>query len=334
MNHLAKHVPAVFAFATLAALQCSAPPRAWAQDWPTRPLTMVVPFAPGGPIDVVARIQGQRMGELLGQTIIIENVGGAGGGTGSARVANAAPDGYQLLLGNIGTHAFNQTLYKKPPYNAATDFAPVGLTTEAARVLVVRKDLPVGTLPEFIAYAKANQAKMQFGSAGAGSATHIPCVLLNMKIGAPDITHVPYRGAGPAMQDLIAGRVDFMCDAISTSLSQIQEKNVKPIALLSLQRAPVLPDLKTAHEQGLADFGVDAWNGFFLPKGTPDAIVRRLNKAVNDTLETPYVRERLDALGLSIVAPERRSPDYLASFVRSEIEKWADPIKASGVSAD
>jgi tripartite-type tricarboxylate transporter receptor subunit TctC len=331
---MTKRLLTVLMFGAVAVLQCIALPRASAQDWPTRQLTMVVPFAPGGPVDVVARIQGQRMGELLGQTIIIENIGGAGGGTGSARVANGSPDGHEFLLGNIGTHAFNQTLYKKPLYNAATDFAPVGLTTEAARVLVVRKDLPVNTLPEFIAYAKVNQAKMQFGSAGAGSATHIPCVLLNMKIGAPDIVHVPYRGAGPAMQDLIGGRIDFMCDAISTSLSQIQEKNVKPIALLSLQRAAVLPDLKTAHEQGLPDFGVDAWNAFFLPKGTPAAIVRRLNKAMNDTLETPSVRQRLDGLGLSIVAPERRSPDYLATFVRSEIEKWADPIKASGVSAD
>src|SRR4029453_1628955 len=172
----------------------------------------------------------------VGQTIIVENLAGAAGVTGALRVANASPDGYVFLVGNVGTHAFNQTLYKKPAYNAVTDFTPVGLTTEAARVLVVRKALPVNTLQEFITYARANQAKMQFGSAGAGSATHIPCVLLNMKIGAADIVHVPYRGAGPAMQDLIGGRIDFMCDAISTSLSQIQEKNVKPIALLSLQR--------------------------------------------------------------------------------------------------
>src|SRR5262249_24246066 len=174
--------------------------------------------------------------------------------------------------GNVGTHAFNQTLYKKPTYNAVADFTPVGLTTEAARVLVVPKDLPVNTLEEFVAYARANQAKMQFGSAGAGSATHIPCVLLNMKIGAPDITHVPYRGAGRAMQSRVGGVMDLMCEGIPTSLSQIQEKTVKPIALLSLQRAAVLPNLKTAHEQGLPDFGVDAWNAFFLPKGTPDAI--------------------------------------------------------------
>ncbi|MEA2904286.1 MAG: hypothetical protein QOI12_1673, partial [Alphaproteobacteria bacterium] len=307
-------------------LACSG--AAHAQAWPARAINMVVPYAAGGPVDTIARILGARLSEILSQQVIIENVGGAGGMTGAARIAKGTPDGYSLLMSGSAVLSINQTLYKKPLYNAATDFAPVGLTTEAARVLVVRKDLPVNTLPEFIAYARANQAKMQFGSAGAGSATHIPCVLLNMKIGAADIVHVPYRGAGPAMQDLIGGRIDFMCDAISTSLSQIQEKNVKPIALLSLQRAPVLPELKTAHEQGLADFGVDAWNAFFLPKGTPAAIVRRLNKAVNDTLETPSVRERLDGLGLSIVAPNRRSPEYLASYVRSEIEKWADPIKA------
>jgi tripartite-type tricarboxylate transporter receptor subunit TctC len=314
--------------------QCAIPSGAAAQEWPTRPMSMVIPFAAGGPIDVAARIQGQRLSEILGQTIIVENLAGAGGVTGALRVANAPPDGYMFLVGNVGTHAFNQTLYKKPAYNAVTDFTPVGLTTEAARVLVVRKDLPVNTLQEFIAYARINQAKMQFGSAGAGSATHIPCVLLNIKIGAPGITHVPYRGAGPALQDLVGGRIDFMCDAISTSLSQIQEKTVKPIALLSLQRAAVLPDLKTAHEQGLSDFGVDAWNAFFLPKGTPDAIVRRLNKAMSESLETPWVRERLDGLGLDIVAPERRSPEYLAKFVASEIERWAEPIRASGVSVD
>jgi len=331
---MTKHLPTAFMLGTIAILQCMAPPQARAQDWPTRNLTMIVPFAAGGPIDVAARIQGQRLGEILGQTVITENVAGAAGVTGALRVANAPPDGYLFLVGNVGTHAFNQTLYKKPAYNAVTDFTPVGLTTEAARVLVVRKDLPVNTLPEFIAYARANQAKMQFGSAGVGSATHVPCVLLNIKIGAPNITHVPYRGAGPAMQDLIGGRLDFMCDAISTSLSQIQEKTVKAIALLSLQRAAVLPELKTAHEQGLTDFGVDAWNAVFLPKGTPEPIVRRLSKAINDSLETPSVRERLDSLGLSIVAPERRSPEYLAKFVPSEIEKWAEPIRASGISAD
>jgi tripartite-type tricarboxylate transporter receptor subunit TctC len=175
-----------------------------AQDWPTRPVTMVVPFPAGGPIDVVARILAPPMSELIGQQIIIENVGGAGGSTGSLRVAKAVADGYQFLLGNSGTHTYSQLLSKRPPYSAVTDFAPVAVFVENSKVLTTRTDFPAATLPEFIAYAKANQAKMQFGSAGAGSATHMTCVLLNAAIGI-DVTHVPYRGTGPAMQDMMAG---------------------------------------------------------------------------------------------------------------------------------
>ncbi len=191
------------------------------------------------------------MSELLGQQIIIENVGGAGGMTGSARVAKAAPDGYQFLLGNSGTHTYSQLLYKKPLYNAVTDFEPVAVFVENSKVLVARKDFPADTLPAFIAHAKANQTKMQYGSAGAGSATHMTCVLLNAAIGVK-ITHVPYRGTGPAMQDLMGGRIDYICDVISTSLPLVRSHSIKAIAMLSPQRSPVLPDLPTAQEQGLA----------------------------------------------------------------------------------
>src|SRR6266508_1445961 len=179
-----------------------------AQDWPTRPITFIVPCAAGGGIDVSARIQALRMGELLGQSIVVENVGAAAGMLGGQRVAKAEPDGYTLLIGNSGTHAYNQTLYKKPLYNAATDFQPVGLVSESPRILIARKDLPANNLQEFIAHAKANQSTMQFGSAGVGSGTHLPCVLLNMAMGV-NITHVPYRGEGPVMQDLIGGRIDY-----------------------------------------------------------------------------------------------------------------------------
>ena len=304
-----------------------------AQEWPSRPITLVVPFVPGGPVDVVGRLQGQRIGELLGQPVIVENIGGAAGSTGSNRVAKAAPDGYQFVLGNIGTHAYNQTLYKRPLYNAATDFAPIGLTTESPRMLIVRKDLPVNSLPEFIAYLKANAATMQFGSAGAGSATHIPCVLFNLAVGV-EVTHVPYRGTAPAMQDLIGGRIDYMCEAIQGAAPQVLEHNVKGIAILAPTRSPAVPDVPTAAEQGLDGVEASAWNGFFLPKGTPDAIVRRFETALNQTLDTPRVRERMAALGLSIVPPERRGPDYLARFVQSEIVRWATPIKAAGVVLD
>jgi tripartite-type tricarboxylate transporter receptor subunit TctC len=304
-----------------------------AQDWPTRTITMVVPFPAGGPVDVAARILAAPMGELLGQQIIIENIAGAGGSTGASRVAKAAPDGYVFLYGNSGTHTYSQLLTKRPPYNAITDFTPVAVFVENSKVLVTRKDLSADTLADFIAYAKANQSRMQYGSAGAGSATHMTCVLLNAAIGV-DVTHVPYRGTGPAMQDLMGGRIDYICDVISTALPLIRSNSVKPIALLSPQRSAVLPDLATAQEQGLAGFDADAWNAFFLPRGTPEPIVRRLAKATSDVLDLPWVRERLEGLGLNVPAPERRTPEYLAKLVASELEKWAAPVKASGISAD
>jgi tripartite-type tricarboxylate transporter receptor subunit TctC len=304
-----------------------------AQDWPTRPITMVVPFPAGGPIDVVARILAPPMSERLGQQIIIENVGGAGGSTGSLRVAKAAPDGYQFLLGNSGTHTYSQLLSRKPPYDAAADFAPVAVFIENSKVLTTRKDFPADTLAQFITYAKANQARMQFGSAGAGSATHMTCVLLNSAIGL-EVTHVPYRGTGPAMQDMMGGRIDYICDVVSTALPLIRGGSIKPIAMLSPSRNHVLPDLPTAQEQGLAGFDADAWNAFFLPRGTPEPIVNRLAKATSDALDLPWVRERMQELGLNTPPPERRTPDYLAKLVPREVEKWAAPVKASGVATD
>ncbi|MFL5073007.1 MAG: Bug family tripartite tricarboxylate transporter substrate binding protein [Xanthobacteraceae bacterium] len=306
---------------------------AGAQDWPARPVTLVVPFAAGGPVDVGGRILAQRLSEILGRQIVVENVGGAGGSTGASRVAKAPPDGYQVLLGNIATQAFSQSLHKKLPYDAVADFAPVGLTVEQPRLLVVRKDLAVSTLPEFIAYAKANAEKLKYGSAGAGSAAHVACMLLNSIIGV-EITHVPYRATSLAMQDIAAGRVDYICDVISGALPLVQSQAVKPIAYLSLKRSSVLPQIATAHEQGLANFDTSSWHAMFFPAGTPDAIVRRLNAALGETLDTATVRERLEALGATVVAAERRSPEYLASFLAREIEKWAGPIKSAGASTD
>src|ERR1700688_2507877 len=303
-----------------------------AEDWPTRPLTMINPFAAGGPNDVMARLFAQRMGEVLGQPIIVENVGGAGGMNGADRVAKAAPDGYTFLQGTVGTQAQNQTLLKKTSYNSTTDFAPVALAVEAPLVLIARKDLPVKDMKEFVAYAKANGAKMQYASAGTGSAIHLGCALVNLVTGI-DIVHVPYRGANPAMQDLISGRVDYLCDIITTAKPQIDAGTVKPIAILTKARSPVLPDVPTATEQG---FDVDAytWNAFFLPKGTPDAIVQKLNHATIEAMKTPAVREKLESAGLKFVSDDRTTPDYLAKFVQSEIAKWAVPIKAGGISVD
>lgn len=283
--------------------------------------------------DVLARILGHRMSELLGRQVIVESTTGAGGMTGSIRVARAAPDGYQFVIGSQGTHAQNQALYKNPPYHSVADFAPVALVVLTPLVLVVRKDLPANDFKEFAHYLKENLDTMQFGSAGAGSGTHLGCVLLNAALGA-SVTPVPYRGAAPAMQDLQAGRIDYLCDVISTALPQIEAKTVKGMAVLNHDRAPVLPDLPTAQEQGLTNFEAPGWFALFLPKGTPGAIVRRLNEALSDTLDTPAVRERLEALAMGIRPPEHRSPEFLTGFVASEIQKWTAPIKAVGITLD
>ena len=324
---------AVLAFAVSIALSSPALAQESPEAWPSRPMTLVVPFAAGGGNDVLGRIVAQPLTEILKQSVIIENVAGAGGMTGASRVAKAAPDGYTFGLGTVGSHAFNQTLYKRPLYNAATDFAPVAMLADQPLLLVVRKDLPVSNLQEFIAYAKANQAKMQHGSAGVGSATHLGCIVFNAAIGV-DITHIPYKGGAPAMTDLIAGRIDYWCPFSTTAMPQIKGETVKPIALLSLQRLAVLPDLPTAHEQGLANFEASTWNALFLPKATPPAIVRKLHDAVVQAGATPAVQQRLRELGMSPAAPDRRSPEFLAKFIPAEIEKWAAPIKASGLSVD
>jgi tripartite-type tricarboxylate transporter receptor subunit TctC len=319
----------IIAAAALAALAGSAS----AQDWPARPVTLVVPYAAGGPIDTVGRIMAARLSELLGQQFIVENVGGAGGMTGAARVAKSPPDGYSLLLSGSAVLAINQTLYKRPLYNAATDFDHVALFADSARVLITRKDLPVNTLPEFVAYAKANQAKMQYGSAGAGSGTHVCAVLLNVAMGT-NITHVPYRGAALAMQDMMGGRIDYIAEQISTALPQIQGNTVKAIATLGLDRAPGLEKLQTAEELGLKGLDCGSWSSLSFPKGTPETIVRRLAKASNDAVETPAVRERFKSIGVVIPTAERRTPEYLTKFVVSETERWAAPIRASGASAE
>jgi tripartite-type tricarboxylate transporter receptor subunit TctC len=300
----------------------------FAQDWPTRPMTMVVPFAAGGPVDTLGRVIAPRLSELLGQQVVIANAPGAGGMTGTNRVKEAAPDGYTFVLGSIGTHTLNPMLAKKPLYDAAADFAPVILIVDVPLVLIARKDLPPNDLREFIAYAKANQKSMQYGSGGTGTSAHISCVLLNLAMGV-DVTHVPYRGGGPALVDLIAGRVDYICNIISTAVPAIEAKNVKAIATLTRERASVLPNLATAHEQGLTGFGAYTWNAIFLPRATPRPIVDKLNAAVRETLKAPAVAKRLDELGLTVVAPERQTPEYLRKFVVDEIAKWSAPVKAS-----
>ena len=308
-------------------------PAAAQEGWPTRPLTMVVPFAAGGPVDLLGRILAQYLGETLGKPVVVENVAGAGGMPGSLKVARAAPDGYMFLLGSIGTHALNQSLYKHPLYDAASDFAPVELIAQVPLVLIARRDFPANDLRQFIDYAKPHQSSLHFGSAGAGTSTHIGCVLLDQVIGI-DVTHVPYRGGEAALLDLLAGRIDYMCSILSIAAQPIRAKEVKALAMLSRERSPLLPELATAHEQGLVDFDIRSWNAVFLPKGTPPAIVGRLNAALARVIDEPAVRGKLAELGLDVAPETERSPAYLADFVKHEIDKWAAPIRASGATEE
>jgi len=301
-----------------------------AETWPARPLTMVVPFGAGGSSDVIGRVIAEGLRGQLGQTVIVENIGGAGGMIGTSRVAKALPDGYQFVIGNIGTHAQNQSVYRKPLYNAATDFEPVALVADQSLVLLARKDFPADDLPGFIAYARAHQSKLQYGSSGAGGSNHLACVLFNAAAGI-DVAHVPYRSGAQAMQDLIAGRVDYQCPSGPVALPQIEGRTVKGIAILRKNRSPSMPNLASAHEQGLTDFDIPSWYALFLPRGTAAAIVERLHQATVAALAMPSVQKGLIDVGSDLVPPEHQSAAYLGRFVAAEIDKWARIIKASGV---
>ena len=314
-------VAALFAVAALAQ----------AQEFPNRPLTMIIPFPAGGNADGVGRVLANRMGEILGQRVVVENVGGAGGMIGSNRVAQAPPDGYSFVLGTTGTHAQGQTLFKAPLYNVVNDFTPLALLAEVPIALIVRKDLPVSSFREFVDYSRANQAKMQYGSAGPGSAVHLGCVVLNSAIGT-NVTHVPYKGSGPAMQDLLAGRLDYMCEFVSVGKPHVESGSLKALVVMAKERSPAMPGVPSGVELGVANLEAYTWNALFLPRSTPAPVVRRLNDAVGQALETKSVRDHLERLGVAVVPPERRSPEYLARFVREEIDKWAVAIRAAGVA--
>ena len=306
---------------------------ALAQTYPVKPVRVIDGFPTGGSSDIVARAIAPKFQESQHQSWIVDNRAGAQGIIGADLVAKAPPDGYTFGIGTSGTLAYNQTLYRKPLYDAANDFAPVGLVGESFFVLLVRKDFPANTLPEFIAFAKANAAQMHFGSAGTGSATHIACELLAGVMGTR-IAHIPYRSTLQAVQDLVAGRIDFVCDAGSTALQLIRGDVVKALANLGPRRVPMLPELATAREQGVAGVAVYGWNALYFPKGTPDPIVRAMNKAAGEMLARPAVQGQLNTIGVGIPPLENRSPEFLSAFIRSEIETWAVPITASGVKIE
>jgi tripartite-type tricarboxylate transporter receptor subunit TctC len=303
---------------------------ATAQTWPERPVTMVIPFPPGGGTDLLGRIVAKGLTEVLGQQVVVENVGGAGGMLGSARVVKSAPDGYTMVIGTTAD-AINQTLYKAPLYNFATDLVPAGLMGNQPTVLLARKDFPANTLQEFAAYVRANRSSVQFGSAGVGSTGHLFCELLNAALGINNVTHVRYRGGGPAMQDLIAGRYDYICTLSPTGKPLIDANSVKGIAILQPKRSPEIPSLPSTGEQGLPDFDVSTWFGLFFPKGTPEPIVRKLNAALATTLDTPWVHDRFKDIVANVTPRDERSPEYLKKLVDSEIAKMGAAIRSAGI---
>jgi tripartite-type tricarboxylate transporter receptor subunit TctC len=302
-----------------------------AEEWPTHQLTMVVPWAPGGGTDVMARIMARRMSEILGQAIVVENLSGGGGMIGAAHVARSEPDGYTFVFGSRSA-TIDMTLYKHPIYNLKDDLAPVVLVADQPTVLVARKDLPIDGLKDFIDYVKTNAATIKMGSAGVGSTGTVDCVLFNRMIGV-DIQAIPYRGSGPAMEGLIAGQFDHFCTISGTAAGALQGGLVKGIAVFRRERLPTLPGLPTDFEQGI-DFEGTTWSGLFVPKRTPAAMIKKLHDAAVDAMETPAVQEQLAVNGAYVVPPEHRMTEYFESIIDSEIEKNGAPLRAAGVSVD
>jgi tripartite-type tricarboxylate transporter receptor subunit TctC len=296
--------------------------------YPERPITLIVPFAAGGPTDVIARIVAEDMSKTLGQQIIIENVTGAGGTTGSTRAAQAAPDGYTLVMGHMGTHGAAPAIYPNLKYDPDKDFEPVGLAAGTPIVIVAKKDFPAKDLKEFVAYVKANASKLNEAHAGVGSVSHSTCTLFNSQLGIKP-TMVPYNGTGPALNDLVGGQVDFMCDQIVNLVPQIQAGTIKAYAVAIPERSPSLPDVPTTKEAGLPDYQVSAWNAIFAPKGTPPDIVAKLNAALVKALDDPNTRKRLLDLGGVIADKPGRTPEALHELVVSEVERWTPVLKGA-----
>ena len=305
---------------------------AHAQDYPTKTITMIVPFSAGGPTDTVARLVAQAMGVDLKQTVIVENVGGAGGTLGAGRVARSAPDGYTIFLHHIG-HSTAPGLYRKLPYNPVDDFEPVGLVTDVPMTMVAKKDFPAKDFKEMLAYVKANKDKVTYANAGLGSASHL-CGMLFMTTIETDLTTVPYKGTGPAMNDLLGGQVDFMCDQTTNTTSQIKAGKIKAYGVTTKTRVPSLNELPTLDEAGLKGFEVAVWHGLYAPKGTPKPIVDRLAKSLQVALKDPTLKQRFHDLGTEPVAEARATPAALKAHLRAEIDRWSPIIKKAGVYAD
>ena len=303
-----------------------------ADSFPSKPVTIVVPFAAGGPTDTVARLVAQAMSVDLKQSVLVENVGGAGGTVGAGRVARAQGDGHTLLLHHIG-HSTAPSLYRKLSYSPTDDYEPIGLITDVPMTFVARKDFPAKNMSELITYVKANKDKVTYANAGIGSASHL-CGMLFMTSIQTDLTTVPYKGTGPAMNDLLGGQVDFMCDQTTNTTSQIKGGKIKAYAVTTKTKVPSLSDIPTLDSSGVPGFEVAVWHGLYASKGTPSAVVERLNKALQAALQDPTVKKRFADLGTEPVALSRATPEALRAHLRREIDKWSPIIKKAGIYAD
>jgi tripartite-type tricarboxylate transporter receptor subunit TctC len=309
---------------------CLAAPNAPAQEYPSKPVSFVVPFAPGGATDLVARLISVRLAEALGKPVLVENRPGAGGTIGSGQVAKSAPDGHTLLMGTIATHGIGPSLYPSLPYDAVRDFVPVTQAASQVYVAVVHPSVPAGSIGELITLAKEKPGSLSYASAGSGTAAHLFAELFKSKAGV-DLVHVPYRGAGPAMTDLLAGQVSMTFDVLLTTLQHIQSGGLRPLAVTSAQRSSVLADVPTLGEAGIKDYDAVGWNGVFVPAGTPPAVVARLGKEIRGILGDPSIKSKITEQGAEVVAS---TPEDFAAFVKDEIAKWREVVRATGTRVD
>ena len=319
-RHLAAAAAAIIAMAGMGGAR--------AEDYPARTVTVIVPFAAGGPADITGRIVADIFSRHLGQKFVVENVGGAGGTTGALRAARAAADGYTILSGHLGTNALAPAFYPNLGYDPQKDFAPIGLTAEYPELLVVRKDFPANSLKEFVAYAKSNPDKLNVGHAGLGSVSYIGCLLLHAAIGIKP-TMIPFTGTAPVLNAMLAGEVDYECDPVLGTLSQVQAGNVKALAVAARKRSPLLPDVPTSHEQGLPEFDIAPFYAVFVPSGTPQVVVDKLAAALSKGLDEEAVQKRLTELGADSVEQSRRGPKALAGLVKSEAARLTPVLKAA-----
>jgi tripartite-type tricarboxylate transporter receptor subunit TctC len=301
-----------------------------AQNYPTRPVTIIVPFAAGGPTDIVARVVGEYFSKALGQQFIVENIAGAGGTTGITRGSQARADGHTIMMGHMGTHGAAPALYPNLKYDPTKDFEPIGLVAGTPILIVARKDFPAADLKEFIAKAKDTSTRISQAHAGVGSVSFTTCTLLSSMLGVKHHRVVAYRGTGPALNDLVGGQVDYMCDQIVNLVEQVRGGAIKAYAIATEQRSPALPDIPTTKEAGLPDYQVSAWNALFAPKGTPKEIVAKLNETLLKALDDEATRKRLLELGSVLPEGKGRTPEALSDLVKSEVARWTPILKAAG----